>query len=89
MFDLRSTLPKYLKTNLNKFEALTNLANGPIIFMYYAEKEKFISTLHYTKDKKNSKQFNIQKARHIEKARQLPLCFHIKTSRHFKLCDFS
>ena len=32
---------------MNEFEALTNLANGPIIFTYYAEKELSISTLQY------------------------------------------
>ena len=39
MLDLRKTLPKYLRTILNKFEAMTNSANGPIIFTYYAESE--------------------------------------------------
>ena len=34
MFDLRKTLPKYLRTVLNEFEALTNLSNGPIILEY-------------------------------------------------------
>ena len=33
-FDLRQTLPKYLRTILNEFEALTNLDNGPIILEY-------------------------------------------------------
>ena len=33
-FELRKTLPKYLGTILNEFEALMNLANGPIIFDY-------------------------------------------------------
>ena len=32
---------------LNEFEALTNLANGQIIFTYYAESELSISTIHY------------------------------------------
>ena len=45
MFDLRQTLPKYLRTVLNEFEGLTNLANGPIIFTYYAEKLLYISTI--------------------------------------------
>ena len=30
---------------LNEFEALTNLANGPIIFTYYAESDLSTSTL--------------------------------------------
>ena len=30
-FDLRQTLPRYLRAILNKFEALMILANGPII----------------------------------------------------------
>ena len=38
-------VPKYLRTILNEFEALTSLANGPIIFTYYAEKELSISTI--------------------------------------------
>ena len=33
-FDLRQTLPKYVGTILNEFEALRNLANGPIILYY-------------------------------------------------------
>ena len=32
---------------MNEFEALTNLANGPIIFTHYAESELSISTLQY------------------------------------------
>ena len=32
---------------LNKFEPLMNLANGPIIFTYYAESELSISTTQY------------------------------------------
>ena len=46
-FDLRQTLPEYLITILNEIESLTNLANGPIIFTYYAEKELSISTIQY------------------------------------------
>ena len=34
MFDLRKTLPKYLRTLLNEFEDLTNFSNGPIILEY-------------------------------------------------------
>ena len=45
MFDLLKTLPKYLRMILNEFEALTDLANGPIILTYYAEKELSISTI--------------------------------------------
>ena len=37
---------------LNKFESLTNLANGPIIFMYYAESELASSTLQYAREQK-------------------------------------
>ena len=33
-FDLRQNLPKYLRTILNEFEALINLANGKIILEY-------------------------------------------------------
>ena len=46
-FDLRYTLPKYIKTILNGFKAMTNLANGTIIFTYYAESELSTSTLQY------------------------------------------
>ena len=34
---------------MNEFEAVTNLANGPIIFTYYAEKELSISTIQQAK----------------------------------------
>ena len=34
---------------MNEFEALTNLANGPIIFTYYAESELSRSTIQYIK----------------------------------------
>ena len=34
---------------MNEFEALTNLANGPIIFMYYAESDLSTSPKKYTK----------------------------------------
>ena len=44
-FDLRQTLPKYHITILNEFEALANLANGPIIFTDYAESEISTSTI--------------------------------------------
>ena len=47
MFDLGQTLPKYLRTILNEFEALANLANGPIINTYYAESELSYSTIQY------------------------------------------
>ena len=50
MFDLSETLPKYIRTILNEFEALKNLANRPIIFTYYAEKEPSISTIQYLKN---------------------------------------
>ena len=32
---------------MSEFEALTYLANGPIIFMYYAESEISTSTIKY------------------------------------------
>ena len=44
MFDLHETLPKYLRMILNKFEAVTNLANGPIICTYYAQSELLSSS---------------------------------------------
>ena len=47
---IRLTLPKDLRTILNGFEALTNLANRLIIFTYHAEKEISISTLQYFVD---------------------------------------
>ena len=34
MFDLRQTLPKYIRTIVNEFEALMILANRPIILEY-------------------------------------------------------
>ena len=37
---------------LNEIEALTNLANVPIIFTYYAERELSISSIHYIKLKR-------------------------------------
>ena len=49
MFELRLTLPKYLRMILNEFEDLTNLANGPIIFTYYAESELSRSTIQHIK----------------------------------------
>ena len=38
---------KCLRTILNEFEALTNLANGPIIFTCYSESDPYTSTLQY------------------------------------------
>ena len=38
---------------MNEFEALTNLANGPIIFTYYSESELSTSTLQYEKRNAN------------------------------------
>ena len=46
-FDLRQTLPRYLRAILNKFEALMILANGPIILEYYKLNLLSISTIQY------------------------------------------
>ena len=48
-FDLRQTLPKYIRTILNKFEALINLDNGTIIFTYYPGSEISTSTIQHIK----------------------------------------
>ena len=44
-FDLHQTLPKYIRAILNELEALTNLANRPIIYTHWAEKLPSISTI--------------------------------------------
>ena len=38
---------------LSEFEALKNLANGPIIFTYYAKSDLSISAIQYSDDKLN------------------------------------
>ena len=38
---------------LNEFEAVTNSANGPIIFTYYAQSALSQSSLQYAQNKEN------------------------------------
>ena len=74
---------------MNKFEALTNLANGLIIFTYYAEKELSNSTIQNTKSKKNANRLYIfKKPDTLQKARQFALRFYSQKATHFTIRYF-
>ena len=74
---------------MNEFKALTNLANGPIIFTYYAKSELSISTLQYGKSKIYKNVFIYKKPETSQKVRQFLWRFYIQKFRHFALRNFS
>ena len=87
-FDLRRTLPKYLRTLLHKNSVLTIgiTDQSGTVYAYFMFRI-FIHTVHKNKNKLRNI-FICKKPGTFQKARQFPLRFNIQKAIHLTLQDF-